>query len=85
APAMTMSTRLPTVCRAALTSSSSPSGDAFKVIRLDSGPGNPDGFGRLAHSVLTLEVRETAGHRALRAREDVTAFLRERLGGRPQG
>ncbi|MFC6516164.1 hypothetical protein ACFQFR_27395 [Streptomyces goshikiensis] len=60
-------------------------GDAFKVIRLDSGPGNPDGFGRLAHSVLTLEVRETAGHRALRAREDVTAFLRERLGGRPQG
>ncbi|MFE9846894.1 dienelactone hydrolase family protein [Streptomyces goshikiensis] len=60
-------------------------GDAFKVIRLDSGPGNPDGFGRLAHSVLTLEVRETAGHRALRAREDVTAFLRERLGGRSQG
>ncbi|MCX4528655.1 MULTISPECIES: dienelactone hydrolase family protein [unclassified Streptomyces] len=55
-------------------------GDAFRFIRLDSAAGNPDGFGRLAHSVLTLEVRESPDHPAFRAREDVTAFLRERLG-----
>ncbi|MET9885671.1 dienelactone hydrolase family protein [Streptomyces sp. NPDC006430] len=55
-------------------------GDAFKVVRLDSAPGNPDGFGRQAHAVLTLEVRETsADHPALRARADVTAFLHDRL------
>ncbi|MFF1491934.1 hypothetical protein [Streptomyces sp. NPDC058304] len=57
-------------------------GDAFKVIRLSSAPDNGDGFGRLAHAVLTLEVRETpADHPALKARADVTAFLHERLGG----
>ncbi|MBP2477107.1 dienelactone hydrolase [Crossiella equi] len=56
-------------------------GDAFEVIELDSGPGNADGFGRSAHSVLTREVREREGHPALVARERVVAFLRERLGG----
>jgi dienelactone hydrolase len=54
-------------------------GDAFEVIELDSAPGNPTGFGKSAHSVLTGEVREQPGHPALAARERVVEFLRERL------
>jgi dienelactone hydrolase len=56
-------------------------GDAFEVIELDSGPGNPGGFARTAHSVLTTEVREEPGHPAAAARDRVVAFLRERLAG----
>jgi hypothetical protein len=40
-------------------------GDNFEVIELDSSPGNSGGFGRMAHSVLTLEVRERAGQQCL--------------------
>lgn len=54
-------------------------GDAFEVIEIDSKPGNAHGFGRMAHSVLTLEVRETPGQPAYEARERVVAFLKERL------
>ncbi|WP_433889447.1 dienelactone hydrolase family protein [Streptomyces sp. CA-111067] len=54
-------------------------GDAFEVIELDSSKGNAGGFAKSAHSVLTGEVRETAGHPALAARERVVEFLRERL------
>lgn len=54
-------------------------GDAFEVIELDSSAGNPGGFGKRAHSVLTGEVREQAGHPALAARERVVEFLRERI------
>ncbi len=55
-------------------------GDAFEVIELDSAKGNPGGFGRMAHSVLTLEVRETPGNPAYEARKRVVEFLKERLG-----
>ena len=55
-------------------------GEAFRVIELDSGPGNPGGFSKGAHSVLTHEVRERPGHPAFEARGEVVAFLRERLG-----
>jgi hypothetical protein len=54
-------------------------GDAFEVIELDSSPGNPGGFAKTAHSVLTGEVREREGHPAFEARKRVVAFLRERL------
>lgn len=54
-------------------------GAAFRVIEVDSAPGNPGGFATTAHSVLTGEVRERPGHPALRAREEVVAFLHERL------
>jgi dienelactone hydrolase len=54
-------------------------GDAFEVIELDSAPGNPAGFTKRAHSVLTGEVREQPGHPALAARERVVEFLREKL------
>jgi hypothetical protein len=54
-------------------------GDNFEVIEIDSGRGNPGGFGRAAHSVLTVEVREVEGHPAYEARKRVVEFLRERL------
>lgn len=54
-------------------------GDAFEVIELDSSPGNAGGFGRMAHSVLTLEVREQEGQQAYEARRRVVEFLKEQL------
>lgn len=54
-------------------------GDAFEVIEIDSGPGNPGGFSRMAHSVLTDEVREVDGHPAYEARKRVVEFLTGRL------
>ncbi|MCB5181729.1 dienelactone hydrolase family protein [Streptomyces antimicrobicus] len=54
-------------------------GSAFEYIELDSRPGNPDGFGPRAHSVITHEVRETPGHPAFEARERTVAFLRRQL------
>ena len=52
-------------------------GDAFEVIELDSSKGNPDGFTRGAHSVLTSEVQE--GNSAFAARARTVEFLRERI------
>jgi dienelactone hydrolase len=54
-------------------------GDAFEVIEIDSGPGNEGGFGKLAHSVLTDEVREVEGQAAYEARKRVVEFLTQRL------
>ena len=54
-------------------------GDAFEVIEIDSKKGNAHGFGKMAHSVLTLEVREVDGHPAYEARKRVVEFLKERL------
>jgi dienelactone hydrolase len=54
-------------------------GDAFEVIEIDSSPGNAHGFSRMAHSVLTDEVREVDGQPAYEARKRVVAFLNERL------
>jgi dienelactone hydrolase len=54
-------------------------GDAFEVIEINSRAGNPDGFTKLAHSVLTDEVRERDGHPAYEARKRVVEFLTDRL------
>jgi dienelactone hydrolase len=54
-------------------------GDAFEVIDISSGPGNKHGFSKMAHSVLTLEVREVDGHPAYEARKRVVEFLTWRL------
>jgi dienelactone hydrolase len=54
-------------------------GDAFEVIEIDSGPGNPDGLSRMAHSVLTDQVREVDGNPAYEARKRVVEFLTSRL------
>ena len=55
-------------------------GDAFEVIEIDSGADNQYGFSRMAHSVLTDEVREVDGHPAYEARKRVVEFLTARLG-----
>jgi dienelactone hydrolase len=54
-------------------------GDAFEVIEIDSGPANEHGFTRMAHSVLTEELREVKGHPAYEARKRVVEFLTARL------
>jgi dienelactone hydrolase len=54
-------------------------GDAFEIIQLDSSPGNPDGYTKSAHSVLTGEVRENPANSASAARDRVVAFLKERI------
>jgi dienelactone hydrolase len=54
-------------------------GDAFEVIEIDSGPGNEGGFNKMAHSVLTDEVREVDGQPAYEARKRVVEFLTQRL------
>jgi dienelactone hydrolase len=54
-------------------------GDAFEVIEIDSSTGNSGGFGRMAHSVLTDEVREVDGQPAYEARKRVVEFLTQRL------
>jgi dienelactone hydrolase len=54
-------------------------GDAFEVIEINSKKGNEHGFGKMSHSVLTLEVRETDGHPAYEARKRVVEFLTARL------
>lgn len=54
-------------------------GDGFVAIEIDSSPGNPHGFGRSAHSVVTTEVVEAPGHPAYEARERVLEFFRTRL------
>jgi dienelactone hydrolase len=56
-------------------------GDAFEVIEIDSGPGNPYGLNRFAHSVITDQVVYDENHPTYRARERVVEFLRERLAG----
>ncbi|MGW6200093.1 dienelactone hydrolase family protein [Kribbella sp. NPDC055110] len=54
-------------------------GDAFEVIELDSAPGNPDGYTRGAHSVLTRDLREDPPNSAYHARTRTVEFLREHL------
>ncbi len=58
-------------------------GDAFEVIEIDSAPGNEHGFNRMAHSVLTDELREVDGHPAYEARKRVVEFLTARLTSPP--
>ncbi|KRE29160.1 dienelactone hydrolase [Mycobacterium sp. Soil538] len=54
-------------------------GDAFEVIEISSKKGNTAGIGRMAHSVLTDQVREVDGHPAYEARKRVVEFLTSRL------
>ncbi len=54
-------------------------GDAFEVIELNSKKGNEHGFGKMAHSVLTLERREQDGHPTDAVMKRVIEFFNERL------
>jgi dienelactone hydrolase len=54
-------------------------GDAFEGIEIDSSPGNPYGIPRSAHSVVTKDLVDEAGHPTREALDRVIGFFRERL------
>lgn len=54
-------------------------GEGFERIEIDSGPGNPHGIRRIAHSVLCKDLVDEEGHPTRAARDRVLAFLQERL------
>jgi dienelactone hydrolase len=54
-------------------------GDGFIAVEIDSGPGNPHGIKRSAHSVLTLDLVDEPGHPTRAALDQVLDFLQERL------
>ena len=54
-------------------------GDGFEAIEIDSGPGNPYGNKRTAHSVVTTDLVDEEGHPTREALERVLGLFRERL------
>jgi dienelactone hydrolase len=54
-------------------------GAGFEAIEIDSGPGNPHGIPRSAHSVVTVDLVDAEGHPTRQALERVLGFFRERL------
>lgn len=54
-------------------------GAGFEAIEIDSGPGNPHGIPRTAHSVVTNDLVDVDGHPTRAALDRVLAFFRERL------
>lgn len=54
-------------------------GPGFEAIEIDSGPGNPHGIKRLAHSVVTEDLVDEAGHPTHAALERVLELFRTRL------
>ena len=54
-------------------------GDGFEAIEIDSGPRNPWGIKRVAHSVLTEELVDDDGHPTKQALDRVLGFFEERL------
>jgi dienelactone hydrolase len=54
-------------------------GDGFEAIEIDSGPGNPHGIPRTAHSVVTADLVDEAGHPTRQALDRVLGLFRERL------
>jgi dienelactone hydrolase len=54
-------------------------GDAFIAIEIDSSPGNPHGFSKHAHSVLTHEFKDEPGHPTRVALDRVLQLFREKL------
>ncbi|MDI3281869.1 dienelactone hydrolase family protein [Polyangium sp. 15x6] len=56
-------------------------GPAVETIEIDSGPGNRWGIPRRAHSVVTNDLVDEAGHPTRQALDRVLAFFAERLRG----
>jgi dienelactone hydrolase len=54
-------------------------GAAFESIEIDSSPGNPHNFGRMAHAVLTHDLVDEVGNPTAQARDRVLSFLQEAL------
>lgn len=55
-------------------------GEHFVAVEIDSGPGNPHGIPRTAHSVLTEHLVDEPGHPTRAALERVLDVFRSRLG-----
>ncbi len=51
----------------------------FEAIEIDSGRGNPHGIPRTAHSVVTLDLVDEAGHPTREALDRMLSFFAERL------
>ena len=54
-------------------------GDSFLAVEIDSSPGNPDGYPRTAHSVLTEHLVDREGSMTRNALDQVLEFLTSRL------
>jgi dienelactone hydrolase len=54
-------------------------GERFRAVEIDSSPGNPHGLSPRSHSMLTHHFRDEQGHPTRQARDQVIAFLREKL------
>lgn len=54
-------------------------GDRFEAIEIDSGPGNPHGIKRMAHSVVTNDLVDEAGHPTRAALDRVIGFFKQQL------
>lgn len=54
-------------------------GSGFEGIEIDSGPGNPHGISQMAHSVVTTDLVDEAGHPTRAALERVLGFFQEQL------
>ena len=54
-------------------------GDGFEGIEVDSGPGTAHGIPQSAHSVLTNDLVDEAGHPTRDALDRTLSFFRERL------
>ena len=54
-------------------------GDGFEAIEIDSSKGNPHGIAASAHSVVTTDLVDEAGHPTRAALERVLALFRARL------
>jgi hypothetical protein len=54
-------------------------GDGFEAIEIDSGSGNAHGIPRTAHSVVTADLVDAAGHPTREALDRVLALFRQRL------
>jgi dienelactone hydrolase len=54
-------------------------GDSFVAVEIDSSPGNPYGNPRVAHSVLTVHLRDEPGSPTLAALEQVLDLFRSKL------
>jgi dienelactone hydrolase len=59
-------------------------GDNFIGVEIDSSPGNPWGYKKSAHSVLTEDYSDEAGSPTRRALEEVLEFQASRLGVAPK-
>jgi dienelactone hydrolase len=54
-------------------------GDRFVAVEINSSPGNPEGYPRTAHSVLTEHLKDEEGSASRAALDQVLALFRDRL------